>query len=131
MNKLLLLACSFWLVASTQAGITSEDIEQAASAVQPQVVEWRRWFHENPELSNREFNTSAQIVKILRDMGIEPQTGIAHTGVIAVIKGALPGPLVAIRTDIDALPVVEQTGLSFASKIRSQYNGQDVGVMHE
>ena len=130
MNKLLLLACSFSLLTSTQAEITPEDIDQAASAVQPQVVEWRRWFHENPELSNREFNTSARIVKILKEMGIEPRSGIAHTGVIAVIKGDLPGPLVAIRTDIDALPVVEQTGLSFASKARSHYNGQDVGVMH-
>lgn len=130
MNKLLLLACSFWLVMPIQAGITPEDINQAASAVQPQVVEWRRWFHENPELSNREFNTSARIVKILKEMGIEPRSGIAHTGIIAVIKGGLPGPLVAIRTDIDALPVVEQTGLSFASKAKTQYNGQDVGVMH-
>ena len=113
-----------------QAGITPEEIDQAAAAVQPQVVEWRRWFHQNPELSNREFNTSARIADILRDMGLEPQTGIAHTGVIAIIEGGKPGPLVAIRTDIDALPVVEQTGLPFASTARSEYNGQDVGVMH-
>lgn len=112
------------------AGITAGEIDQAAAAVQPQVVEWRRWFHQNPELSNREFNTSARIVEILKGMGLEPQTGIAHTGVIAIIKGGLPGPLVAIRTDIDGLPVVEQTGLPFASTKRSEYNGQDVGVMH-
>jgi amidohydrolase len=112
------------------ADITPEEIDQAAAAVQPQVVEWRRWFHQNPELSNREFNTSARIAEILRDMGLEPQTGIAHTGVIAIIEGGLPGPLVAIRTDIDGLPVVEQTGLPFASTKRSEYNGQDVGVMH-
>jgi len=113
-----------------QAGITPEEIDQAAAAVQPQVVEWRRWFHQNPELSNREFNTSARIAEILRGMGLEPRTGIAHTGVIAVIEGGLPGPLVAIRTDIDGLPVVEQTGLPFASTVRGEYNGQDVGVMH-
>jgi len=113
-----------------QAGITPDEIDQAAAAVQPQVVEWRRWFHQNPELSNREFNTSARIAAILRNMGLEPQTGIAHTGVIAIIEGGLPGPLVAIRTDIDGLPVVEQTGLPFASTARSEYNGQDVGVMH-
>ena len=113
-----------------QAGITPEEIDQAAAAVQPQVVEWRRWFHQNPELSNREFNTAARIADILRGMGLEPQTGIAHTGVIAIIEGGLPGPLVAIRTDMDGLPVVEQTGLPFASTARSKYNGQDVGVMH-
>ena len=113
-----------------QAGITPEEIDQAAAAVQPQVVEWRRWFHENPELSNREFNTSARVADILRGMGLEPRTGIAHTGVIAIIKGGLPGPLVAIRTDMDGLPVVEKTGLPFASEVRGEYNGQDVGVMH-
>ncbi|GAG89150.1 unnamed protein product, partial [marine sediment metagenome] len=113
-----------------QAGITPEEIDQAAAEVQPQVVEWRRWFHQNPELSNREFNTSARIVEILRGMGLEPRTGIAHTGVVAIIEGGLPGPLVAIRTDIDGLPVVEQTGLPFASTVRGEYNGQDVGVMH-
>ncbi len=113
-----------------QAGITPDEIDSAAAAVQPQVVEWRRWFHQNPELSNREFNTSARIAEILRGMGLEPRTGIAHTGVVAVIEGGLPGPLVAIRTDIDGLPVVEQTGLPFASTVRGEYNGQDVGVMH-
>jgi amidohydrolase len=112
------------------AGITPEEIDLAAAAVQPQVVEWRRWFHKNPELSNREFNTSARVVKILKEMGLEPQSGIAHTGVIAIIEGGLPGPLVAIRTDMDGLPVVEKTGLEFASTARSEYNGQDVGVMH-
>jgi amidohydrolase len=113
-----------------QAGITPEEIDSAAAEVQPQVVEWRRWFHQNPELSNREFNTSARIAEILRGMGLEPRTGIAHTGVVAIIEGGLPGPLVAIRTDIDGLPVVEQTGLPFASTVRGEYNGQDVGVMH-
>ncbi len=113
-----------------QAEITSDEIDLAAAAVQPQVVEWRRWFHKNPELSNREFNTSARVVEILKEMGLEPQTGIAHTGVIAIIEGGLPGPLVAIRTDMDGLPVVEKTGLEFASTLRSEYNGQDVGVMH-
>jgi len=113
-----------------QAGITPEQIDRAAAAVQPQVVEWRRWFHQNPELSNREFNTSARIADILRGMGLKPRTGIARTGLVAIIEGGLPGPLVAIRADMDALPVVEQTGLPFASTARSTYNGQDVGVMH-
>ena len=113
-----------------RAEITVEEIDRAAAAVQPQVVEWRRWFHQNPELSNREFNTAARIAEILRGMGLEPRTGIAHTGVIAIIEGGMPGPLVAIRADMDGLPVVEQTGLPFASTARSEYNGQDVGVMH-
>jgi amidohydrolase len=131
MKKVVLgLIVSFAACQAAQAGITPDEIDQAASAVQPQVVEWRRWFHQNPELSNREFNTSAKIAEILRGMGLEPRTGIAHTGVVAIIEGGLPGPLVAIRTDIDGLPVVEQTGLSFASTARSEYNGQDVGVMH-
>ncbi|MDH4020349.1 MAG: amidohydrolase [Xanthomonadales bacterium] len=131
MNKILLVLITL-LVAlpSAWAEIAPQEIDQAAAAVQPQVVEWRRWFHQNPELSNREFNTSAKIAEILRGMGLEPKTGIAHTGLVAVIEGGLPGPLVAIRTDIDGLPVVEQTGLPFASTARSEYNGQDVGVMH-
>ncbi len=131
MKKLLLgLFISVVTLPVANASITAEEIDQAAAEVQPQVVEWRRWFHQNPELSNREFNTSARIAEILRDMGLEPRTGIAHTGVTAIIEGGKPGPLVAIRTDIDALPVVEQTGLPFASTARSEYNGQDVGVMH-
>ncbi len=131
MNKITIaLLASIVCLPSAQADITAGDIDQAAAAVQPQVVEWRRWFHQNPELSNREFNTSARVAKILRDMGLEPRTGIAHTGVVAIIEGGLPGPLVAIRADMDGLPVVEQTGLAYASTARSEYNGQDVGVMH-
>ena len=118
------------LAAGAQAEITHERIDTAAATVQPQVVKWRRWFHENPELSNREFNTAARIAEILRDMGLEPRTGIAHTGLVAIIEGGRPGPLVAIRTDMDGLPVTEQTGLAFASTATGTYNGQQVGVMH-
>lgn len=115
---------------SLQAEITPEQIDRLAADTQQQVVEWRRWFHQHPELSNREFNTAARIAEILRSMGIEPETGIAHTGLIAVIEGGKPGPLVAIRTDMDALPVTEQTGLPFASTAKGEYNGKEVGVMH-
>jgi len=121
------------LVAQAQIGpgqIGTDQIDRLAAEAQAQVVEWRRWFHENPELSNREFNTSARIVEILEEMGLQSQTGIAHTGVVAIIEGGKPGPLVAIRTDMDGLPVTEQTGLPFASKARGEYNGQEVGVMH-
>ncbi len=115
---------------SANAEITRAQIDAAASAVQPQVVEWRRWFHENPELSNREFKTAAKIAAILREVGLEPRTGIAKTGVTAIIDGGKPGPLVAIRADMDGLPVTEQTGLPFASRVQTTYNGQQVGVMH-
>ncbi len=113
-----------------QAQVTPGQLDQLASEAQPQVVEWRRWFHQNPELSNREFNTAEKVAEILRGMGLEPITGIAHTGIIAIIEGGKPGPLVAIRTDMDGLPVTEQTGLPFASTATDVYNGQDVGVMH-
>ena len=126
---LVLIACMA-VLPFANASLNPVEIDRAAEAVQPQVVEWRRWFHQNPELSNREFNTSAKIAEILRAMGLEPQTGIAHTGIVAFIEGGQPGPLVAIRTDIDGLPVEEQTGLPYASTARSEYNGQDVGVMH-
>ncbi len=131
MNKILVaVLAALAAAANSQADITYAKIDAAAAAVQPQVVEWRRWFHQNPELSNREFNTSARIAEELRRMGLEPRTGVAHTGVVAIIEGGRPGPLVAIRADIDGLPVTEQTGLPFASTARSEYNGQEVGVMH-
>ena len=130
MKNLLFVSIACLFSTAVMAEITPEEIDKSAAAVQPQVVEWRRWFHQNPELSNREFNTSAKIAEILRDMGLEPKTGIAHTGITAMIEGGLPGPLVAIRTDIDGLPVEEQTGLPYASTVRAEYNGQDVGVMH-
>jgi amidohydrolase len=112
------------------AQISGASLDGLAAEAQPQVVEWRRWFHQNPELSNREFKTSARVAEILTEMGLEPQTGIAHTGVVAIIEGGKPGPLVALRTDMDGLPVTEQTGLPFASQVRGEYKGQDVGVMH-
>jgi amidohydrolase len=131
MNKFILALLVFLFATPIAfADITADEIDLAAATVQPQVVEWRRWFHKNPELSNREFKTSARVIEILKDMGLEPQTGIAHTGVIAIIEGGLPGPLVAIRTDMDGLPVVEQTKLEFASTETATYNGQNVGVMH-
>jgi amidohydrolase len=113
-----------------QAQVSPGQLDLLASEVQPQVIEWRRWFHQNPELSNREFKTAEKVAGILREMGLEPVTGIAHTGIIAIIEGGKPGPLVAIRSDMDGLPVTEQTGLSFASTATDVYNGQDVGVMH-
>ena len=127
MRKILLLLC---MPMFAQADITPADIDELAAAEKDQVIEWRRWFHENPELSNRELKTAEYITSKLQDMGLEPKTGIAHNGIVAIIEGGLPGPLVALRTDMDGLPVTEETGLPFASKAKGEYNGQEVGVMH-
>ena len=129
MNKTLFSALLlFPVIASAQ--ITPERLDELAAEAQPQVVEWRRWAHQNPELGNREFKTSAYIAEALRGMGLEPRTGIAHTGIVAMIEGGQPGPLVALRADIDALPVKEQTGLPFASQAKGEYRGEEVDVMH-
>jgi len=106
------------------------EVAAAAAKLQAKVVEWRRDFHQHPELSNREERTAAKVAERLRALGLKPQTGIAHHGVVAIIKGALPGPKIALRADMDALPVTEQTGLAFASKATGQYRGETVGVMH-
>ncbi|WP_369942632.1 M20 family metallopeptidase [Xanthomonas medicagonis] len=106
------------------------EVTAAAAKLQPKVVEWRRDFHQHPELSNREARTAAKVAERLRALGLKPQTGIAHHGVVAIVKGALPGPKIALRADMDALPVTEQTGLPFASKATAEYRGETVGVMH-
>jgi amidohydrolase len=105
-------------------------IDQRAAAVEGKTIERRRYIHEHPELSNCEFKTAEMVASHLEGLGMEVRTKVAHTGVVGVLKGGLPGPVVALRADMDALPVTEQTGLPFASKERAEYNGQDVGVMH-
>ncbi len=107
-----------------------QKIDDLANQVEPKVIEWRRHFHQNPELSNREFKTAEKIEKHLRDLGLEVKTGIAHTGVVGILKGGKPGPVVALRADMDALPVVERVDVPFASKVKSTYNDMEVGVMH-
>ena len=105
-------------------------IDEAAAAVEQQVIAWRRHIHQNPELSNREYQTAELVAKHLQGLGLEVTTGVAHTGVVGLLRGAEDGPVVALRADMDALPVVERTGLPYASKVRSTYEGQEVGVMH-
>jgi len=100
-----------------------------AKAIQPKVVEWRRDIHEHPELGNSEVRTSKLVADHLRKLGIEVRT-VAKTGVVGVLKGGKPGGVVALRADMDGLPVAEQTGLSFASKVKTTYNGAEVSVMH-
>lgn len=98
--------------------------------IEPKMIEWRRHFHQNPELSNREFKTAEKIAEHLKSLGLEVQTGVAHTGVVGILKGAKSGPTVALRADIDALPVTERTPVPFASKVKSTYNDKETGVMH-
>ncbi|HRC85552.1 MAG TPA: amidohydrolase, partial [Thermoanaerobaculia bacterium] len=105
-------------------------IDRLTAQVAPKVVAWRRDFHQNPELSNRETRTAARVAEHLRSLGLEVKAGVAHTGVVAVLKGGKPGPVVALRADMDALPVTEEVDLPFASKVKAEYGGQPVGVMH-
>ena len=104
--------------------------DQAADKIESKVISWRRDFHEHPELGNNEFRTAGIIAKHLKSLGIEVKTGVAKTGVVGILKGGKPGPVIALRADMDGLPVIERTPVPFASKIKTQYNGQEVGVMH-
>jgi amidohydrolase len=115
------------VTASSLAG----SIEAAAHEIEARVIAWRRDFHANPELGNREFRTAGIVAEHLKKLGLdEVRTGVAHTGVVGLLKGALPGPVVALRADMDALPVAEEVDVPFASKVKAQWNGESVGVMH-
>ena len=116
------------VVLTAQAPLTR--IEQETAKVTPAVTAIRHRLHQNPELSNREEKTAAVVADYLRKLGLEVQTGVAHHGVVAVLKGGLPGPVVAVRADMDALPVTEDPAMPYASKVRATYIGQEVGVMH-
>jgi len=105
-------------------------VDQIADTLEPKVIEWRRDFHANPELSNREFRTAGIVADHLRSLGMEVTTEVAHTGVIGILKGAHPGPTVALRADMDALPVKERVDLPFKSEVVSLYRGEEVPVMH-
>ncbi|WP_163379952.1 amidohydrolase [Cyclobacterium sp. SYSU L10401] len=112
-----------------QSGM-QEQINQTALALEEQVIEWRRDFHQHPELGNEETRTAGIVAAHLRDLGMEVTEGVAVTGVIGVLKGGKPGPTVAIRADMDALPVTERNDLPFKSQVTTNYNGQETGVMH-
>ncbi|WP_223668879.1 amidohydrolase [Kangiella shandongensis] len=109
---------------------TKQEVVEAADSLEQKVIDWRRHLHQNPELSNREFETSKYIARHLEALGLEVTTGVAHTGVVAVLKGGKPGPVVALRADMDALPVKERAELPFASKAIGEYLGKEVPVMH-
>ncbi|HJT18769.1 MAG TPA: amidohydrolase, partial [Thermoanaerobaculia bacterium] len=120
------------LVAATTLSATTLDqrIDEAAKRVEPSVIECRRDIHQHPELGNREFRTSKLVADRLKSLGIEVRTPIAHTGVVGILRGGKAGKVVALRADMDALPVVEQVDVPFKSTVRTTYNGQEVGVMH-
>jgi amidohydrolase len=112
-----------------QAPISNE-IEASIKAVESKMISWRRDIHQHPELGNREFRTAKLLAEHLTALGLDVTTGVAHTGVVAVLKGGKPGPSIALRADMDALPVTEENDLPFKSVATSEYNGQAVGVMH-
>jgi amidohydrolase len=133
MDMIRTLLFSFMLTASVSHGQTDamfSRISSQADKIEPRMIEWRRDFHAHPELGNRETRTADIIAKHLRSLGIEVKTGVAHTGVVGLLVGGKPGPVVALRADMDGLPVTERVDLPFASKVKTQYEGQEVGVMH-
>lgn len=105
-------------------------VSKSADQLESKVIAWRQDFHEHPELGNNEVRTSGIVAKHLQSLGIEVKTGVAKTGVVGILKGGKAGPVVALRADMDGLPVIERTAVPFASKVKSTYNGQQVGVMH-
>ena len=113
---------SFWL----SAQIT----ESTINSIEPKVIEWRHYIHQNPELSNREFKTAKFIATHLESLDIEVETGVAYTGVVGILKGNKPGKVVALRADMDGLPVNERNDLPYKSKATAVFNGQKTGVMH-
>ncbi len=126
---LLLLALPAFLPAQQQSPLSAE-LRQHIDRIQPKVVAWRRDIHEHPELGNRETRTAKLVADHLRSLGIEVTTGVAHTGVVGILRGGRPGPTVLLRADMDALPVTERANIPFKSTVRSTYSGQEVGVMH-
>lgn len=127
-----LIICSMLIISSglfAQKKLEAQ-IHKYTAEIEEKMVEWRRFIHQNPELSNREFKTAEMVAQHLQSLGIEVKTGIAHTGVVGVLIGGKPGPVIALRADMDALPVTERVDISFASKVVSSYNGIESGVMH-
>ncbi len=121
LTLILLLACG---------PAVAQDVSKMAAAVDEKVVEWRRDIHQHPELGNREFRTAGLVADHLRALGLEVRTDVAHTGVVGILRGGKPGPRIALRADMDALPVTERTDVPFASKVTTEFRGQTTGVMH-
>src|ERR1700754_4066416 len=120
---------SSWVLPAA-ANVDRAKVDELSASIEPKVIAWRRDIHEHPELSNRETRTAKLVAEQLKRIGLEVQTGIAHTGVVGFLKGGRPGPTVAIRADMDALPVTEKTDVPFKSHATATYRGETVGVMH-
>jgi len=116
--------------AFAQKNVWRKEVADKAAGIEKKVIAWRRDFHEHPELGNSETRTAGIVAKHLQSLGITVTTGVAKTGVVGILKGGKPGPVVALRADMDGLPVTERVAVPFASKVKSTYNGQPVGVMH-
>lgn len=125
---LLLITVNTYVFAQTK--ITTEAISAAAGKIEPKVIAWRHDFHEHPELGNREVRTAEIIAKHLQSLGLEVKTKVGVTGVVGILKGGKPGPVIALRADMDALPVEEKNNLPYASKVKTIYNGKETSVMH-
>ena len=134
MKKLLIIICLIFLTALLYAQKDIESLKKkmsvATDKIESKCIAWRRELHEHPELGNREFKTAKLIAEHLKKLGLDVKEGVAKTGVVAILQGGKPGPCIALRADMDALPIVEKVNIPFASKEKSNYNGQDVGVMH-
>ncbi len=131
MKKLITLVfVGFAIQTFAQTAVLKQQISKKADAIEKKIIDWRRDFHEHPELGNHEFRTAKIIADHLKSLGIEIKTGVAKTGVVGILKGGKPGPVVALRADMDGLPVIERTPVPFASKVKTQFNGQEVGAMH-
>ena len=130
MIKTIVAILFFSLGLSQAPSSLNKKIDKLAKSVEKKVIDWRRDFHQHPELSNREFKTAEKVAKHLRSLGMEVQTEVAHTGVVGILKGGKPGKVVALRADMDALPVKEKVDLPFASKAKGIYQGREVDVMH-
>ena len=129
-SKFLIVFFSFFCVSNLLSQDINTVINARALALQNELMQWRRYLHEHPELGNREFKTSAYIIEHLKGLGLEIKTGIAKTGVVAILKGDKPGPVIALRADMDALPVKERVNIPYASKDSSNYGTAKVAVMH-
>lgn len=130
MHRVLITGIMLLMTAVASSQSLDDEISRRASAVDEKVVSWRRDIHRNPELSRREFRTAKLVAEHLRSLGMEVRTEVGGTGVVGLLRGAKADPVVALRADMDALPVVEETGLPFASTVTTTYNDQEVGVMH-
>lgn len=132
MNRLIIIILSFVTALIFSSEVFGQDtkIDKAVQKFLPEIINLRHIIHQNPELGNREFNTAELVAKHLRKLGLEVTTGVAHTGVVGILKGGKDGPVVAVRADIDALPVIEDTDLPFKSTVITKYLGKEVGVMH-